>query len=209
VIAGVLALTVAAMTAAGIAAHNAVDGTQQNAIALSRQLEAESLAIDPTSSVMVRRLTVAAWPVFPTHQFGSAVTTLLIEQQESGILYANRSGMNALAFSPDGKLLAGGDADGTVRLWDLATGQPVGPPLQSGSGPKASVNGVAFSPDGKPAGADAAGIIVVWNTVTSQPVGPDSSDWFIIVASVIAIVLSSLAVTITTREIWPAGRRPR
>ena len=37
--------------------------------------------------------------------------------------------MNAVAFSPDGKLLATADTAGYVRLWNPATGQPVGAPL--------------------------------------------------------------------------------
>ena len=53
-----------------------------------------------------------------------------------------------MAFSPDGKLVASADGDGTARLWDLATGRLYGPVLHADSGSGGGVNGVAFSPDG-------------------------------------------------------------
>jgi WD40 repeat protein len=54
-----------------------------------------------------------------------------------------------VAFSPNGKLLATGEGDGTVRAWNPATHRPIGAPIQTGSGPLGAVFVVAFSPDGK------------------------------------------------------------
>ena len=56
-----------------------------------------------------------------------------------------------VAFSPDHKRLASGDADGTVRLWNPATGRPVGVPL--GPLPEPPDHGrlvQTFSPGGAP-----------------------------------------------------------
>jgi WD40 repeat protein len=52
----------------------------------------------------------------------------------------------SVAFSRDGKTLVSGSADGTVRLWDMATRQQIGDPLTTDAG---MVHSVAFSPDGK------------------------------------------------------------
>ena len=68
------------------------------------------------------------------------------------------SGVNSVAFSPDGKqLLSGsgsrldytsklfGSSDNTLKLWDAASGRE----LRTFSGPTDWVSSVAFSPDGK------------------------------------------------------------
>jgi serine/threonine protein kinase len=57
----------------------------------------------------------------------------------------HRSEMATLAFSPDGRRIATGGIDKTVRIWDTLTGQPVGPPLSH----EATVQAVAFHGDGK------------------------------------------------------------
>jgi WD40 repeat protein len=52
----------------------------------------------------------------------------------------------SVAFSPDGKTLASGSADDTVRLSDTATQQQIGDPLTADT---EQVKSVAFSRDGK------------------------------------------------------------
>ena len=56
---------------------------------------------------------------------------------------AHEDEVMAASFSPDGRTLLTGCADHTARLWDVASGRPLGEPMRNHGG----LHVVAFSPD--------------------------------------------------------------
>jgi hypothetical protein len=74
--------------------------------------------------------------------------------------------ITALAFSRDGRRLASGCMDATIRVWDTTTGEETLPSLKS---PMGSNAGIAFSPDGRRLASCGNGL-QIWEATTGQEI---------------------------------------
>src|SRR5262249_49402550 len=110
---------------------------------------ARSLEILPGDSSDLRRLNLSGWC--------RRLCSLTAFQTLPGAVMP-------LGCDPGGKFLLTGDADGNARLWEAATGKPIGQvPLQRG------VVVSAFSPDGKIVlSGDDAGSVGLWKTANGE-----------------------------------------
>ena len=101
----------------------------------------------PTRPDISLLLSLAAYDTKQTIEAKSSLMSALEAAQSSGakaILHGHTDQVTAVASSPDGRTLATGSWDSTVRLWDVATHTQLGEPLRGHTG---SVYSVAFSRD--------------------------------------------------------------
>jgi WD40 repeat protein len=99
-------------------------------------------------------------------ELDSGEQVLTIRSQAEGNPDGHENAVFQIAISPDAKLAASASWDGTVRLWDMATGKVVGV-LE---GHTNDVYAVAFSPDGRTL-ASAGSDIRLWHVETGRPIG--------------------------------------
>ncbi len=99
-----------------------------------------------------------------------------------GILHGHTDAVTGVAFSPDGRTLASGSDDNTVRLWNVATHRQLGAPLRGHTG---RVTNVAFSPDGRTlASGSNDDTVRLWNVATHKQIGAPLTDHSNLVDSV-------------------------
>ncbi len=144
---GVLAVMLALVGTVSVWAMGQRQTAQRQAdVATARQLAAQAapLADRQPLSLLV---SLESLRVAPTNEALASLLPGLLEPRPNHVrsLTGHTGSVRGVAFSPDGGMLATASFDGTVRLWDPATGQQLGQPLTGHTG---WVRGVAFSPDG-------------------------------------------------------------
>lgn len=106
------------------------------------------------------------------------------EEQVGLALERGLAAVTALAFSPDGRFLATGSRPNELILWDLDTGQPIGPHLVAETG---EITALEFSQDGNTLFAGSVdGVLSAWDldpdtwmrvVCTSAGREPTAEEW--------------------------------
>ncbi|MFI7537319.1 WD40 repeat domain-containing protein [Streptosporangium sp. NPDC049376] len=100
------------------------EADQQRTLALARSAQAASREVAaysrslPDDPVASTRLAAAAWTITHTDEAQASMAALL-SQPVRAVLAGHTGAAWSVAFSPDGKRLAGTGAEGTVRIWDV------------------------------------------------------------------------------------------
>jgi WD40 repeat protein/energy-coupling factor transporter ATP-binding protein EcfA2 len=97
----------------------------------------------------------------------TALQVLRFNGREHNRLEGHKDSVWSLSFSPDGKILATGSFDKTIKLWNVETGKEI----RTLIGHDGSVNSVSFSPDGKTLATGSFDkTINLWNVETGKEI---------------------------------------
>jgi WD40 repeat protein len=163
-------LTFAAISFARRAEHQQRFAEAQQRLVLARELI--SAALTNLGSNPERSLLLALEAAEITHEVDGTVLPE-VERLLHMALQADRTEITIpmagmVAFSPDGKTLAIGDSNGTLKLWDTGTGEEI----HALSGHLNLISDFSFSPAGRfLASASFDGQVKIWDVASGAQVG--------------------------------------
>jgi len=165
VVAALALIASAVAVVAFIQRSNAID---QSRLAHSVELASEGTSLFPSDAPFGMIVSLQAYDQAPTTQAGSAL--IQAAEQPLNATLSEGIGVNSVAFSPNGKILAVGDDDGDVKLWSTASGKRTATLTQESDG--SGVDSVAFSPNGQIlAVGDGDGKVGLWSIASGKRTG--------------------------------------
>jgi WD40 repeat protein/transcriptional regulator with XRE-family HTH domain len=176
------ALVLGLATATALAVRASQQVTQQRDILISGLLISQSKRLGHANPGLSGLLSVAAWRINHSSAARYAMLAAAARPGIIAVLTSDGGAVTSVAFSPGGRTLATGNADGTTRLWDMASHQQIAVL----TGPAGPVDSVAFSPGGRTlATGNADGTARLWDMASHRQIatltglaGPVSSVAF-------------------------------
>jgi WD40 repeat protein len=122
---------------------------QQNAVAAAGS-DLMAQAQQAENPLLALRLGIAGLRLRPDSASRAGLVSTLTTTHYEAALPGNPAQVSAVAYAPDGRLLAAGASDGTLSLWDVARPRAARRLATTGGCLDGSyVDAVAFSPDGR------------------------------------------------------------